>query len=401
MIPAALDPRGPAAEADPSSVWRALRDDHPIGELEIGGRPGWLVSRHADVAFLLGHRAGRQRPMEGGVPDVLGDGPAARMFASSMSQADPPQHARLRRTSARAFSPTAVAAMRRSVDDIVVRTIAGLEDDVDVVSELSHSVPMAVICELLGIADDQWADILRWTPDALRVFMPSASNAAELARCDQACAFFFDFLGGMIEARRRHPGDDLISSIVAASDSAGGELSDDELVGVLRGLITAGFETTASTISGFMLAMTQHPAALAVLRTDADARRRAVEESLRWESPVRAQPRYVHESVEVAGALLEPGSYCWLLLGAANHDERAFGSDTDAFDVGRDASEHVTFGGGRHVCLGSGLARAELESVIAHVAAAFSAVELSTPPQRRHHLQFSSISELNIHLVRQ
>lgn len=398
-LPADLDPRGEAAQADPCRVWHELRTSFPVAEIDLPGRRSFVVSRHCDVVTLSTHRSSRQRPIGGGVPAELGDGAGARMFAASMSQSDPPRHALLRRAAARAFGPSAVAEMRSGVEQVVSEAFDELGDEVEIVGSLAQRIPMTVICRLLDIGTPEWDAIIDHTPDALRMFMPSASSPDELRRCDDACEFFFELLGGMIRTRRSEPGADLLSSIVAANDDEG-ELTDDELVGVTRGLLTAGYETTASTIAAWFHALSTDPGLPARVRESSGDLGPVVDELLRWESPVRAQPRYIHEAVEVSGVELPAGSALWLLFGAANHDERVFGTDTDRLVVGREAGQHVAFGSGRHVCLGAGLARLELAAVIRATIERFADVEAQSAPVRRHHLQFSSIASFPVRLRR-
>jgi cytochrome P450 len=314
-----FDPHSKAFLADPYPVYDVLRRHDPFAAVEIGGREIHVVARHADVKQAFSNPRAMQRPLQGGTPPVLGDGPAARMFESSMSQADPPQHTRLRRLAAAAFSPRVVTGLQQRINEIV----AGAFDDVrdrdefDVVEDFALKIPMRVICEIMGIPEDEWPELLHWTPDVLRVFMPEGSSAAELDRCHDGCAFFFEYLGGMIANRRRTPHDDLTGRLVAANDESG-DLSDDEMCGVLRGLITAGFETTTNTIAAAALGFATFPEQLALLSERPDLIDGAAEEFLRWEAPVQAQPRYMHADIEFSdGQRFEAGVQLWLLIGSA------------------------------------------------------------------------------------
>lgn len=396
-----FDPHSASFLSDPYPVYEFLRRDDPFAAVELRDRTIHVVARHADVKQAFGNSKAMQRPLGGGIPAVLGDGPAARMFGSSMSQADPPQHTRLRRLAAAAFSPRAVADLQERIDEIV----AGALDDVrgrnefDAVEDFALKIPMRVICETMGIPEDEWPELLHWTPDVLRVFMPEGSSAEELDRCHQGCAFFFDYLGGMIAERRRVPSDDLTGRLVAANDASGG-LSDDEMCGVLRGLITAGFETTTNTIAAAALGFSEFPEQLALLSDRPDLVDGAAEEFLRWEAPVQAQPRYMHEDIEFAGGQrFEAGVQLWLLIGSANRDPDRF-PEPDSVDVERVDVEHFSFGGGRHVCLGAGLARSEIRSAVRQMTAEWRSVEAVGPVKRREHFQFRGLEHLPVRVTR-
>lgn len=395
-----FDPSSRTFLADPYPVYDELRRQNPFAAVEIAGRVITVVARHHDVRQVFGDPRAMQRPMGGGVPAVLGDGPAARMFGSSMSQADPPQHTRLRRLAAAAFSPRVVTAMRSRIDAIVAQAIDDLDDrtEFDAVDDFALKIPMRVICEMMGIPEDEWPELLRWTPDVLRVFMPEGSSPEELDACHRACAFFFEYLGAMVADRRRFPRDDLTGRLVAANDAAS-VLSDDELCAMLRGLITAGFETTTNTIAASALAFSEFPEQLQLLEQRPDLIDRAAEEMLRWEAPVQAQPRYLHADIEFAdGTSFDAGNQFWLLVGSANRDPDVF-PDPGAVRIDRSEADHFAFGGGRHVCLGAGLARAEIRSALQQMVNTWSAFEVSGPIHRREHFQFRGLEHLPVSVV--
>lgn len=395
--PPAFDPSSPEFLADPYPVYERLRDEDPFAEIVLGSRTIVTVARHRDVKTVFSDPRAMQRPLGGGVPAVLGDGPGARMFASGMSQSDPPQHTRLRRLAAGAFSPRVISEMQERIDQIVMAALDGVRDrdTFDAVDDFALQIPMRVICEMMGIPDDDWPELIGWTPDVLRVFMPEGSDEAELERCHQACAFFFDYLGAMVADRRRTPKDDLTGRLVAAND-ASGSLSNDEMCAMLRGLITAGFETTTNTIAASMLAFSEYPEQFERLRGSPDDTAAAAEEMLRWEAPVQAQPRYMHADIAFDdGTMFDAGVQLWLLIGSANRDPERY-EDPDSVRIDRDAADHFSFGGGRHVCLGAGLARSEIRSALSWMAQSWSSVEVLGPPVRREHFQFRGLEHLPV-----
>ncbi|MFN3257947.1 MAG: cytochrome P450 [Ilumatobacter sp.] len=397
MVLRSFDPSSVAFLTDPYPVYEYLRQHDPFAEVEIAGVSISLVARYDDVRRVLKDPQAMQRPLHGDVPEILGDGPAARMFISSMSQADPPQHARQRRLSAAAFSPRAVAALQGRIDAIVAGAVNDLvrRERFDAVHDFALKIPMRVICEIMGIPEDDWPELIGWTPDALRVFMPEGSTSDELDRCHRASQFFFDYISAMIEDRRRSPRDDLTTRLVEANDEAE-NISHDEMCAMIRGLITAGFETTTNTIAAGFLAFAKFPDQLELLRSEPQVVESAVEELLRWEGPVQAQPRCMHTEIEFAdGERFEAGRKFWLLLGSANRDRSQF-DNPDVVRIDRNEGDHFSFGGGRHICLGAGLARSEIRSALRHIGRAFSAIELDGPIQRRDHFQFRGLAHLPV-----
>lgn len=396
-----FDPHSPEFLSDPYEVYARLRGDDPFAHIDVSGRAVRLVARYGDVKQVFSSSRAMQRPLHGGVPAVLGDGPAAVMFAASMSQADPPQHTRQRRLSAAAFSPRRVAELQSRIDEIVATALDDLADreEFDAVEDFALKIPMRVICEMMGIPQDEWPELLRWTPDVLRVFMPEGSSPEELDACHRGCEFFFDYIGNMIADRRRSPRDDLTGRLVAAND-AQGDLSHEEMCAMMRGLITAGFETTTNTIAASLLAFSEFPQQLTLMRQRPELVDMAGEEMLRWEAPVQAQPRYMHEDIEFPGGHSFPaGVLFWLLIGSANRDPSVF-PDPHRVDIERPSIEHFAFGGGRHVCLGAGLARSEIRSALRQYSQRWDRVEVNGPVVRRQHVQFRGLEHLPVRVHR-
>jgi len=254
---------------------------------------------------------------------------------------------------------------------------------------------MRVICGLLGIPDTDWEMLMDWTPDFLRMFVPDANDPEGIELCHQACANFIDYLGRLVDRHKESPTDNLTSYLVAVEE-AGDRLSRDELIATLRGLLTAGFETTMGLIGSMVLGLLQNPGQIALLRANPDLMPNAVEEFLRWEAPLHAHYRYLTTEWEVDGEQMQPGERVLALIAAANRDPDLY-QRPDEVDVCRPEIKHLSFGGGRHLCLGAPLARMEAQVAIAELLRRFDPIQLAADEfRRRPHFQFRLLERLPI-----
>lgn len=391
------DPTDLGFLADPYPVYRRLQQQCPVGHATLGDGGARVVSRFRDAAAVLGSPTSRMRPPGGEIPAAIRDGPAARMWAHSISMSDPPDHTRLRRLLSPAFTPRATARYRPVVEQIVTEALDAVEHrgEMEVMSEFAMVVPMRVICGLLGIPDTDWDLLMEWTPDLLRMFVPDANDEEGIELCHRACANFIDYLGSLVDRHRESPTDNLTSHLVALEE-AGDRLSRDELISTLRGLITAGFETTMGLIGSMVLGLLQHPDQMALLRSSPELVPNAVEEFLRWESPVHAHYRYLTTEWEVDGERMAPGERVLALIAAANRDPGLF-EHPDRIDIRRTDIKHLSFGGGRHLCLGAPLARLEAQVAIGELLRRFDPIHLAaTRFRRRPHFQFMLLEQLPV-----
>lgn len=391
------DPTDAGFLADPYPVYEQLRRQCPVGDAVLGDGGARVVSRFGDAAAVLGSPASRMRPPGGGVPEAIRDGPAARMWAHSISMSDPPDHTRLRRLLSPAFTPRATERYRPMVERIVTDALDAVapRGRMEVMSEFAMVVPMRVICGLLGIPDEDWGMLMEWTPDFLRMFIPDANDAEGIELCHRACGNFIDYLGTLVDRHRESPTDNLTSSLVAVEE-AGDRLSRDELIATLRGLLTAGFETTMGLIGSMVLGLLQNPDQMATLRSSPDLVPNAVEEFLRWEAPVHAHYRYLTTEWDVDGERLHPGERVLALIAAANRDPDLY-DHPDRVDVRRSGIRHLSFGGGRHLCLGAPLARMEAQIAVGELLRRFDPIHLATTGiRRRPHFQFMLLEELSV-----
>jgi len=363
------DPFDPAWVEDPYAVYAELRHANPVHRSPLGF---WVFTRHADCLAVLRDRRsssdGRNVDTETfrelravdltamqGADAVLGE-MAPFLFR------DPPDHTRLRGLVQKAFTPRVVEGLRPRVEEICGQLLdAALQrGEADLVADYAYPLPVQIIVEMLGVpAEDHeqfrvWSDALArgLDPDFL---LPPAAVQQRLG----AILSFVQYFASLIEERRKRPGDDLLSRLIAAEEQ-GDVLTQGELLSTCILLLVAGHETTVNLISGGTLALLEHPDQLARFRDDPAVLRSGVEEMLRFVPPVQLTGRVALEDMEVAGARIEAGQFSMLLIGSANRDPDAF-TDPDTFDVTRADNNHLGFGFGIHHCLGAPLARLEAQ----------------------------------------
>jgi cytochrome P450 len=391
-----FDPIDARQLADPFPVYRALRTQEPVQRIPLGGGT-WVVSRYEDVKRLVRSADGLMQPPGSATPAELAGGPAERIYRGLMVLNDAPVHTRLRKLAEKAMTRGAVDRLRADVDAVVGECLDGIiqRGEADAVSELAFTVPLRVICGMLGIPEADRSQMLEWTPDFFRIFLPTANDAAGIASCHQACQNFIDYLSDQIEFRRKTPGDDIFSGLVRAEDE-GDRLDRDELVATVLSLLTGGFDTTMGMIGAGVFGLARQPVQLNRLRAEPGAvARSAVEEFLRWESPVAVTYRHFRHDIEVAGTSIPEAEPIWLLLLSANHDEAQF-DDPDGFDVLRSNNRHVAFGGAQHYCIGNQLARLEGEVVFREIGKRIASIELTGDTPRRQNFQFRSFRTLPV-----
>ncbi len=356
-----FNPVDPEFQGDPYPVYARYRSSDPVhlGLAPIPSLPRChYVFRYADVAAVLrDNRFGRERLRAGTMaPSVT---TVIRKVARQMLLfADPPRHDRLRRVVEAAFSPELHARARRRADEIapVLLDMALSQGTPDLVTGFAIPFPVLVMSEVLGIPAEERARIKRWSTDIVAVTDLRATDAA-LERASRAAAEVVEYLAALVRDRRRSPRDDLLSRLIAARVN-GDALSDEEILANGLLILAAGHETTVGLISYGAKALLDHPDEAARLDGHPELVGRAVEELLRYVSPVQMTFRVARDRVELGGATIQPGEAVALVIGSANRDPEEF-TDPDRLDVGRGARRHLAFGAGPHTCLGSTLARAE------------------------------------------
>jgi cytochrome P450 len=313
-----------------------------------------IISRYDDIERVLtdyepfsNHRPEatpfRQLDLTGGAATMLG--------------ADPPVHTRLRKLVSRDFTPRMIAAMAPRVREITGALLdeVAAKGEFEVMADLANQLPVLVIAEMLGIPTQRHREFKAWSnaiisSSAVPPYMPRPPEAIE------ATAALREFLAGEIERRHDRPGPDLISALIAHQEAE--VLTPGELLAFLILLLMAGNETTTNLIGNGLLALVRHPEQLTRLRNEPSLMASAVEEILRFDSPVQGAVRLVRQPANIGGVEIEPGTLAIVLLAAANRDPSKF-DRAEVFDIARDPNEHIAFGHGIHFCLGAQLARLE------------------------------------------
>ncbi len=364
---------------------RMAQDPYPFyAELRARGQVhrsrllnAWMFTRHGDVdAIMRDHRHFGNDPRQGTLsPRQMAMLPPPDEF--TMLFLDPPDHTRLRALVNKAFTPRTVNALEPKIRGIM----GGLLDDIDdpagfdLMQAVAQPLPVIVIAEMLGVPPEDRAQFKTWSAQRARLLEPTIGRR-EREAAGAASRAFDAYFRAIVEARRAEPRDDILSALVQAEDE-GERLTERETLNMLRLLLIAGNETTANLIGNGILALLRNPEQLQRLRDDPALIPSAVEELLRFDSPVQTDFRRVLEDCEVNGFPVRKRDNVVVLLGAANRDPAAF-DDPDRLDVGRDQGPHLSFGRGIHHCLGAPLARLEGRIALEMLLERFATVGLAT-----------------------
>ncbi|MFJ3791730.1 cytochrome P450 [Kitasatospora sp. NPDC090091] len=362
---AKFDPWSAAFVAHPYDAYAELREHAPVTYFEPTGQ--WLVSRYEDVSALLrDRRLGRTythrftheefgRP----APDPAHE-PFHTLNDHGLLDLEGPDHTRIRRLVSKAFTPRMVEGLRPTVQRLAGELVDGLlaAGGGDLIAAVAEPLPVAVIAEMLGVPEADRHLLRPWSADITGMFELNPTEEAA-RRAVTASTEFSDYLRALIRERRAAPGDDLISALIQAQEGSDA-LSEQEMVSTCVLLLNAGHEATVNTTGNGWWALFRNPGELARLRADVDGLLpTAVEELMRWDTPLQMFERWVLEDIEVRGATVPRGAEIALLFGSANRDPARF-ADPDRLDLGRTDNPHITFGAGIHFCLGAPLARLEL-----------------------------------------
>ena len=349
---------------DPYPIYRQLRADDPVHWSDTLG--GWVLTRYDDVVATL--RAPEHYSSHGRFQRALANLPEdARTrlrpledhFSVGLISADPPDHQRLRTLVTTAFTPRVVEALRPRIQHLVDDLLDAAQGrgTLDIIRDLAYPLPATVIAELLGVPAADRDTFKRWSEGIISFQGTGRATAETFGRAQadllQMRAYFRDLL---LE-RRRTPAADLLGRLVAA-ETADDRLTEAELLTLCVNLLTAGHETTTNLIGSGMLSLLRHPDQLERLRREPALMTSAVEEMLRYESPLQRNLRRVTQEIELRGKVLRPDDLVIQLLGAANRDPEQF-ADPERFDIGRRPNRQIAFGYGIHFCVGAPLARLE------------------------------------------
>ncbi|HJR86749.1 MAG TPA: cytochrome P450 [Acidimicrobiia bacterium] len=400
-----FDPYSSAFQHDPYPVYARLREESPVfydRDWELT-----FFTRHADVTGMLkDRRFGRDiRGVTGEIdprlyarnyPDHLPTW--NRYIRGSFIDLEPPRHTRLRRLVQWAFTRRSTETYRPRLE---ATAAAALETAIErgameAIAEYATPIPLVMIADLLGIPQEEQPQLVSWSHDIVRVF-DQGCTAEEGARAEQAVSAFVEYIRQVLVDRRRNPGSDLISSLIAANHE-GDRLDDDELIATCILTLNAGHEATVHAIGNGLLALASDPEQFELLKGDpVGLAAQATDEILRFDSPLQMFERWVLTDLDWSGTVLEHGTKVGLLFGSANHDEAVF-VEPERLDLRRIDNPHVSFGAGVHYCVGAPLARVELEIAFASFASRIAKFELSGEPERVRSLVFRGMRSLPLAL---
>ena len=378
---------------DPYPMYRTLRERSAV--LHVPGPELWLVLRHASVKRVLtDHEA-----FSSNISALHGHDFAWLLFM------DPPRHTKLRAIISRSFTSRAIASLEPRIRELSRELLAAAvaRGELDLVADYATPLPLMVIAEMLGFPAADWRQLARWSETIVALGNTiSKTGAGEASAAFRAAdAEMTAYFGRLVRERRARPTGDLLASLVAA-EVDGERLDDADLVRFCQLLLAAGTETTTNLIDNAVIALLEHPAQLAQLRADPARIPAALEEVLRYRTPVQAMFRATRREVTLDGVTLPERAFVIAAIGSANRDPDAFG-DPERFDIARDPNPHVAFGHGIHFCLGAPLSRLEARIALADLLARFASLELADPawqPRSSFHVLGPAALRLRFTLAR-
>ncbi len=384
--PSALgfDPLDRAFIADPYPVYDRLRADHPLLWSPATGQ--WIVSRYADVnALLRDRRLGRTYLHVASHAEMGHDEPPEwhdpfwRLVQSGMLDREPPDHTRLRRLVSKAFTPATVEGMRPRIETIVDRLVGeALEAAAfDLIADVAEPLPVTVIAELLGVPEADRHLLRPWSADICLMYELNPSEDSQRAAVAASLAFG-GYLRDLARDRRVHPGDDLVSGLAQVAE-AGDTLTEDELIGTCALLLNAGHEASVNGTGNAWWTLFRHPDALAALRADPSLVPTAIEELLRFDTPLPMFERWVLEDIDLHGVRIERGAELALQFASANRDPEGV-ERPDQLVLDRRPNPYLSFGAGIHYCLGAPLAKLEMGILFDALLRRIPGLELTSTP---------------------
>jgi cytochrome P450 len=372
----------------PHDAWSELRASEPVSFVESNrSMPFWAVTRHADIV-----RIGKDPDSFASAPDLVirtPDMAQADEFRPppTLIQLDPPIHGKYRKIISKHFTPGALRRIHADIERIAREIVEGLlaegsEGVCDLVEKVSAPLPIAVIAWLLGVPRSDWKLLFDWTNRTIGSGDPEyqveGQTPAETAR--QANLEIFQYFARLVEEKKRNPADDLVS-VFAHAEVDGQPLPPIDVLSYCNIIVVAGNETTRNATSGGILALIEHPGELRRLQADPGLLRPAIEEVLRWTSPIIHFARTAAVDVELRGKRIRRGDKLALFYPSANRDEEIF-DEPFRFDIGRQPNRHLAFGIGEHFCAGAHVARLELEFAYKYLLPRIDEIELAGPVER-------------------
>ena len=416
-----LNLQRPDVRADPYRFYEQLRNTDPIHWDEDMGF--WVLTRFADIEPLYtderfsraeGLMRGFERLAETERQIVV---PVYGSFAKTVFYADPPYHTHLRSLMNHGFTPRRVERLRpfiqRTVDELLVA--AHSRGEMDLIRDLAYPLPVIVIAELLGLPAEDRARFKAWSDDLFAILGTVRSKSSELLeRAAKSLSEMTEYVRILSRKRRESPGDDLLTSLLSVTETdlpcphAAGQgmqtqgsplaLTEEELVSNINILLSTGHETTTHLIGNGMLALLRHPEQMQCVRQNPALLPQAIEEMLRYDSPVQITYRSAREDVQIKGRLIRKGDLVNSILGSANRDPERF-TNPDRFEISRNEGRHLGFGMGIHFCIGAPLVRLEAEIVFETILRHFPGIQLATETlEWQEHPIFRGLKSLPVHL---
>jgi cholest-4-en-3-one 26-monooxygenase len=382
----------------PHDVWKGLRAEAPVAYFTPGGfEPFWAITKHADVQEIA------KQPLRFSSAQGIALRRAGQIVPPTdlVVMLDPPRHGPMRRAANPRFTPRGIRGRRAELERIAEEIVdsaapAGSSGELDFVARIAAPFPLGVIASFLGVPREDWDLLFRWTNEVIGKEDPEYRRPGEtpgqtIKRARGEVHAYFDRL---LEERRNEPRDDLMSELISA-EVDGAPLTQQQLVLYCELLVEAGNETTRNAISGGLLAFSEHPGEWEKLRTTPALLPDAVEEILRWASPISHFTRVATEEYELRGEKLRAGDQVALYFASANRDEEIF-ENPFAFCVDRNPNPHLTFGFGEHFCMGAQLARVELEIIYGLLLERLESFEVCGPVERLSSITNGSIKRLPV-----
>jgi cytochrome P450 len=360
----------------------------------------WVLTRYDDVSAAFRDRrlsSDRATPLaRPNEAELAGADPVVSVLARWMVFRDPPDHTRMRRALRPAFAPSAIAALRATVERVVDQLLDGLPEEFDFLGEFATPLPAIVIAELLGVPPEDHDRFRAWSQDlATLVFASGLPDRHRRGR--EALTALADYLGEQLARRRAQPADDLLGTLAVMQEA--GELTAEEATANAVLLLFAGHETTTGLLGNGLAVLLMHPHELERLRAEPSLAPFAVEELLRYEGPSKLMPRWAEEEVVLRGRRIAPGELIYLVQAAANRDPDHF-AEPDRLDLARHPNSHLGFGYGLHYCLGAPLARLETAIGVSRLLDRYARIELAGDrPRWRPNLLGRAVESFEVRLT--
>ena len=376
-----FNPLSSELRANPLPQYDKLRRKDPVHRMRISD--GWILTRYEDIDMVL-----RDHRRFGNLGRDFGYLPYI-----SMLDLDPPEHTKVRGLVAHGFTLRAV----NSLEPRIAKMVDELLDEVagkprfDLIQDIAFPLPITVIAELLGVPPEDRDQFREWS-EVVALDVDPLLDSQQIRDVQRTVEELFDYLEKIAEDRRRRPRNDLVTALVNAEED-GERLSREDLLINIVLVLVAGNETTRNLIGNGTLALLRNPDQLERLQDDSSLLDSAIDEMLRYDSPVQLDSRIARESVEIGGKRIEPGQRVLCALGAANHDPEVF-PDPERFDVGRSPRNHLSFGRGIHYCLGASLAKLEARITFAGLLSRFESFRLVEEPRYRDQITLRGLEEL-------